>query len=1154
MDSPAAAIDELATVPKILSRWARERPDAIAFDIVRAQLAQREGISFQELERGAKKVAAFLCSSVPQRGRVLLLFPPGIDYISAFLGCLYAGVVAVPLYPPRSGASGDRIYSVARSSRPALVLTTDATVTLLRDMPSFVGSDAVDVQSIEAVLAAEHGDFSEIPLAGEDLAFLQYTSGSTGHPKGVMVSHRNLVENEKAIATGFGIRDNDVVLSWLPLYHDMGLVGTMLLPLFLGLKTVLLNTFEFIHDPLSWAIAMAQLSATCSGGPNFAYQLLIDRYDADRLTGVDLGNWRIAFTGAEPIHRTTLDEFTARYARHGFDRRAWYPCYGLAESTLFVSGGSPGAGYRAGVFDRRAVEQRRLVSVAEDPAGLSPAGSSPAGSSPAESVAIVSCGVACAGTSVVIRDEQGAPLPDGTIGEICVQGSSVAQGYWDDPPTTVQTFQARIDGHSGTFLRTGDLGALRDGQLYVVGRSKDLIIVAGRNFYPADLVAVGSRADPGLRRDAGTAFELNRAGPDVVLVLEVQRSAGARLRADPEAVRALGETVRRAVAVECELDPGEVVFVLPGSIPRTTSGKVRTAETKARLLRGQLKVIGRVRAGQPQCLGTEGALAQPPPEAPEQPTAVRTVLAQVVCQRTGRPLAQADCGQPLAALGMDSLMLAALRGTLEQRLGYQVDATLFLGDRSIDEVADAVGVTPRQRSAPVPEPAPKERGSAAAPVPASHGQVQQQFYAELFPDDTANNLPCALRFPIRLDEQRLRAALAAVVARHPALRTTLGPIGSGTQIVHERIEPPWRVLEVTSEDLTEVRRFFAEVSYQRFDLTRGPLVRAAAVLAPDATLLLVACHHAVVDHWSLEILIADLVAAIVAGELAPGPGPDATAAAWARAQQELSATEAATGHLAALAATWHPLRNEVLFPPTPFPHTSDRRRRRNPAGSVDFEIGAAPTQQLSVHSSSRGRTPFVTLAAAYLRALHRSTGRTRVVIGTPHHGRHDWRFATTVGYFVNLLPVLGEFPDGDRIDGLEERTWRELRRALAGATVPFSRLVTALAPARHGQNPLFQATLTVQQSAHGRLNPGFAVLGGSGPQTVHGVQLASLDVPPRDAAFALGLYGARDGERMLFRLVYQQDLVDVAVAHRVCEEFGTSLSELIGSGECDALA
>lgn len=1140
MDSPAAAIDQLATVPKILSQWARERPDAIAFDIVRAQLAEHECISFRELERGAKKVATFLCSSVQNGDRVLLLFPPGIDYISAFLGCLYAGVVAVPLYPPRPGASGDRIFSVARSSRPSLVLTTDATVTLLRDMPPLVGPNVIDVQTIEAVLAAEHGDFSETPLAGDDLAFLQYTSGSTGHPKGVMVSHRNLVENEKAIATGFGIRDDDVVLSWLPLYHDMGLIGTTLLPLFLGLKTVLLNTFEFIHDPLSWAIAMAQFGATCSGGPNFAYQLLIDRYDAGRLTGVDLGNWRIAFTGAEPIHHTTLDEFTARYAPHGFDQRAWYPCYGLAESTLFVSGGPPGAGYRTDVFDRRAVEQLRLVPVAEDPAG----------SSSVESMAIVSCGVTCARTSIVIRDTQGAPLPDGAIGEICVQGPSVAQGYWDDPPTTVQTFQARIDGHSGTFLRTGDLGALRDGQLYVVGRSKDLIIVAGRNFYPADLVASGSRADPGLRRDAGTAFELNRAGPDVVLVLEVERSTVARLRADPEAVRALGETVRRAVAVECELDPGEVVFVLPGSIPRTTSGKVRTAETRTRLLRGQLKVIGRVCAGQPQRWGTDGTPAQPPAGAPEQPTAVRTVLAQVVCQRTGRPLAQVDFGRPLAALGMDSLMLAALRGTLEQRLGYQVDATLFLGDCSIDEVADAVGAAPRQRPAPAPvsEPAPAGRGSAAAPVPASDGQVQQQFYAELFPDDTAHNLPCALRFPIRLDEQRLRAAVAAVVARHPALRTTLGPLGSGTQIVHERIESPWRVLEVTSEDLTEVRQFFAEVSYQRFDLTRGPLVRAAAVLAPDATLLLVACHHAVVDHWSLEILIADLMAAIVVGELPPGPGPDTTAAAWARVQQELSVTEAATSRLAALAATWHPLRNEMLFP-----HTPCRERRRNPAGSVDFEIGAAPTQQLYVHSSSCGRTPFVTIAAAYLRALHRTTGRTRVVIGTPHHGRHDWRFATTVGYFVNLLPVLGEFLDGDRIDGLEERTWRELRRALAGATVPFSRLVTALAPARHGQNPLFQATLTVQQSAHGRLNPGFTVLGSSS-QTVHGVQLASLDVPPRDAAFALGLYGARDGERMLFRLVYQQDLVDVAVAHRVCEEFGTSLSELIGSGGCDALA
>lgn len=1119
----AATVAGSMTLPEILSEWARQRPDAVAFDFVGSELTVHDRVSFQELEGSAKRVAAFLQSSVRPGDRVLLLLPPGIEYIDVFLGCLYAGVVAVPLYPPRPGASGERISSVLGSCRPSLVLTMDATVKLLRDMPSFTGPNALVVQTIDNVLAAEHGPFREFSLTGTDLAFLQYTSGSTGQPKGVMVSHRNLVENEKAIAAGFGIQDGDVVLSWLPLYHDMGLIGTTLLPLFLGLRTVLLNTFEFIHDPLGWPLAVARFGATCSGGPHFAYQLLVNRYDADRLAGVDLGKWRIAFNGAEPVHHPTLEEFAVRYGRHGFNRDAFYPCYGLAESTLFVSGGRrPGTGYQAGAFDRRAIEQGWLR-----PAACT-----------TESMVLVSSGAPCDGTSVVIRNEAGEPLAEGAVGEICVQGPSVAQGYWDDPAATAETFRAQIHGRGGTFLRTGDLGALQDGQLYVVGRTKDLIIVAGRNFYPPDLAAAGSRVDADLRHGGATAFELPGSDPAVVLVLELERGAVARLEADPDAVSTLGEAVRREVAVECELDLAEVVFVRPGSIPRTSSGKIRTGETRARFLQGELMVVGRFRPGQPLHSGPVGQQALPPVAGTKQRSAaVRAVLEQAVSQRTGRTLDRADLDRPLAALGMDSLMLVTLRGAVERRLGHEVDAMLFFGDRSINDVADAVGAAPAHQTAP----APAAPSSGSQVVPASAGQVQQQFYAELFPNDTANNLPWALRFATRLDEQRLRAVVTAIVARHPALRTTLGPLGSNTQIVHQWLEPEWQVLEVESEDPAQVRQFFTEVTYRAFDLTRGPLVRVAAVLAPNTTMLLIACHHAVVDYWSLEILMADLVTGIGSGDLPVAVEPDATAAGWAQEQARRWAATSAHDRVAALAARWRPLRNEVLFPA---PH---RATRRNAAGTVDFEVGGAAVRALYERSSNRGCTPFVTVTAAYLSALHHVTGRRRIVIGTPHHGRPDWRFTRTVGYFVNLLPLLGEFGDGERIDALEERTWHELRRTLGSAEVPFPRLIKALAPDRHEQNPLFQATLTFQQSADGRFKEGFAIPWSGCTQTVAGLQLASLDVPPHDVAFALSLYGARDGERMVFRLAYQRDLLNEAVARQVCEEFTASLTELLAT-------
>ena len=388
----------MTTIPEALSRWARLQPDAIAFTAVRAQLAEPEQISFRQLESTAKQIAGVLQSAVGRGERVLLVLPPGIRYISAFLGCLYAGVVAVPLSAPRPGASGERIRSVTRSSRPSLLLTTDTIGSLLRGMSWFPGPDGPPVQTMEEVVAAQPGKVNQIPPDDADIAFLQYTSGSTGHPKGVMVSHRNLAENQRAIVTGFGITDDDVVLSWLPLHHDMGLIGTTLLPLRLGITTVLLDTFEFIHDPLSWIIAISRFGATCSGGPNFAYQLLVDRYDADRLTGVDLTNWRVAFCGAEPVHHTTLHEFTTRYGRHGYDRAAWFPCYGLAESTLFVSGG---AECRAVAFDRRAVQRRRLVPATPLHGQATTPGPATA---PAEAMVLVSCGTGAKDSTVVRRD------------------------------------------------------------------------------------------------------------------------------------------------------------------------------------------------------------------------------------------------------------------------------------------------------------------------------------------------------------------------------------------------------------------------------------------------------------------------------------------------------------------------------------------------------------------------------------------------------------------------------------------------------------------------------------------------------------------------------------------------------------------------------
>ncbi|WP_143576708.1 fatty acyl-AMP ligase, partial [Streptomyces acidiscabies] len=581
---------EFPTLPAALSHWAAVRPDDTAYVFASPQGDADRTVSYRELEQSALTVAAFLRTTARPGDRVLLLLPPGLDYLTAFLGCLYAGTVAVPLYPPRPGAKLDRIEAVVQDCRPTHALTVDLLLDHLRS-----AADGLRLHSVEEIRAAGHSASLPLPRAG-DLAFLQYTSGSTGTPKGVMVGHGNLAENDRAIAAGFGVRADDVILSWLPLYHDMGLIGTALLPLYLGVRAVLLDTFAFIHDPLSWPEAVSRYGATCSGGPNFAYQLLADRHDPERLAGLDLSSWRIAFNGAEPIIPATLERFADLYGRHGFDRGALYPCYGLAEATLFVSGAEPMAGYEALSLSRRAVESGRLEDAPPDDA---------------DRLDVVSCGRAAVDTEIVIRSADGRALPDGEIGEICVRGPGVAGGYWERPEASEDTFRARVEGRDGTFLRTGDLGALRDGRLYPVGRSKDLIIVAGRNFYPYDVENLASAASDDLRRGCAAAFQPELAEPRVVLVAEAARGAVARLRSDTAAVAELGAAVRRRVGAECGLDLADVVLVYPGSIPKTSSGKIRRAETRKRFLEGGLRLLGTSSTGNPTTQGETGSSALP---------------------------------------------------------------------------------------------------------------------------------------------------------------------------------------------------------------------------------------------------------------------------------------------------------------------------------------------------------------------------------------------------------------------------------------------------------------------------------------------------------------------------------------------------------------
>ncbi|MEO6193501.1 MAG: fatty acyl-AMP ligase, partial [Thermoanaerobaculia bacterium] len=481
-----------ATLVELLRMRAMSQPERRAYTFLLDGEREEVHLSYGELDRQARAIAARLQELGVEGERALLLYPPGLQYAAAFFGCLYAGVTAVPVYPPRPNRPDPRFLAILADARARVVLTTSAILPnaerlLQADAPvAWLATDGLDSKGAE--------EWRDPAVRPEQLAFLQYTSGSTSAPKGVMVSHGNLVHNERLIERAFGMTAESVVVGWLPLYHDMGLIGNLLQPLWAGCSCVLMSPVDFLQKPLRWLAAVSRYGGTVSGGPNFAYDLCARKIRPEDRAGLDLSRWAVAFNGAEPVRAETLDRFASAFAGCGFRREALFPCYGLAEATLFVAGAAVGEPPVVGRFNAPGLERHRAVA---DPDGRPLVSSGrPALLAPGQEVAIVD-------------PESGARLPEAAVGEIWVAGPSVAKGYWSRPEPPESTFQALTRDGQGPFLRTGDLGFLVGGELFVAGRAKDLIIIRGRNHYPQDIEMTVEASHAALRPGCGAAFSVD---------------------------------------------------------------------------------------------------------------------------------------------------------------------------------------------------------------------------------------------------------------------------------------------------------------------------------------------------------------------------------------------------------------------------------------------------------------------------------------------------------------------------------------------------------------------------------------------------------------------------------------------------------------------
>ena len=589
-------IAEFSTLVEILRWRAIQQPEQRTYTYLVDGEAEGDNLTYAALDCQARSLGALLQSYQASGERALLLYPAGLEFITAFFGCLYAGVIAVPLPPPNPAQPQrilPRLRAIISDARPSVVLTTSA---ILSNAEGLI-TQASELQKLrwlatDKVSGSLAKEWQDPAVTCNTLALLQYTSGSTAEPKGVMISHGNLLHNSDYINRVFALIPDSVTVTWLPAFHDMGLTNGIIQPVYKGRPCYLMPPVSFLMRPIRWLQAISRYKATISGGPNFAYDLCTRRITPEQRETLDLSSWDVAYNGAEPVRADTMKRFTATFASCGFRPGTFHPCYGLAEATLLVSGGS----LRDEMFrtiEVAALEQNRIVDARAQQQNVR---------------TLAGSGHILQGTKVVIADPESltACAPD-EVGEIWVSGPSVTQGYWNRPEDSERSCRACLkDTGEGPFLRTGDLGFMKDGELFVTGRLKDLIIISGRKLYPQDIELTVEQSHPALRPACSAAFSSDGAGEEHLIIAAevepryqpaVRKSPVGEDRARPTGrlpldVEAVVRAIRRAVAEAHDVRVHTVVLVRAGRIPKTTSGKVQRHICQASFLKGTLEKLG----------------------------------------------------------------------------------------------------------------------------------------------------------------------------------------------------------------------------------------------------------------------------------------------------------------------------------------------------------------------------------------------------------------------------------------------------------------------------------------------------------------------------------------------------------------------------------
>ncbi|BAY15305.1 AMP-dependent synthetase and ligase [Anabaenopsis circularis NIES-21] len=1097
------SIIKCSTLVDVLRHRSSQQANIQAFTFLQDGETQIATLTYQELDRQSCAIALQLQTLGLSGERALLLYPPGIDYLPAFFGCLYAKVVAVPAYPPRNQRNTPRILAIIKDAQPKVILTTTAILAQLQSLlADKFAIDNIHWFTTDNLAPDVEQAWQEPKINIDTLAFLQYTSGSTGTPKGVMLSHGNLLHNAEVTRQYMEHTSRSKFITWLPVYHDMGLIGGVLQPLYSGFPCIMMPPAAFLQKPYRWLQAISHYRGTTSGAPNFAYELCIEKITPEQRSTLDLSSWNVAFNGAEPIRHETLEKFATTFAECGFCPEAFYPCYGMAEATLMVSGSVKSALVRSLSLQKSDLESNHVIDAVTNTDS---------------STTLVSCGRVVPQQQIVIANPKTLTSCDpDEVGEIWVSGPSIGHGYWNCPEETEQTFHAYLqDTKEGPFLRTGDLGFLHNGELFITGRAKDLIIIRGRNLYPQDIELTAERSHPSLRSGSNAAFAIEVDNEErLVVVQELEFRAKPNLE---EVTRA----IRQAVVQEHEIQVYAVVLIKAGTIPKTSSGKIQRRSCQAELLADKLQVVNQSILDSSEDLDTTSLI--------KNDNSLTAYLQELIAKALKIPVHKLPLQQPLTTLGIDSLIAFDIKNAIEVDFRVSLSINDLLQDASIEYlaqqiVAEAKDIIPKQLEL---KPISRE-----GQLPLCLAQERLWFLEQLEPGNPFYNVAIAIQLNGTLNITILQQSLNAIVQRHESLRTSFTSIaGQPVPIIHPCVD-----VQLAIEDCTiwkSIEILIQEEAQKPFDLSQAPLLRAKLLcLSANQHLLLLTTHHIISDGWSVGVLIQELATvyqAFIEGKafpLAELPIQYADFAYWQRQwlQQEVLKTQL---------NYWLQQLNNI---PALLQLPTDR-----PRPSVQSFMGKKHTLTLPQHlsaavkdfSQQEGVTVFMTFLATFQTLLYSLSHQEDIVVGSPVAGRNHSKTQGLIGFFINTLVLRTNLSGNPTFRELLGRVKKVAIEGYIHQDVPFEKLVEELQPKRNlSYNPLFQVMFIFQNTK------------------IPSIELPELTWKPQEvdsgtSKFDLKLSIWENAANFQGSIEYQTDLFNAATISRMANHFELLLQTIV---------